>query len=170
MMNRGWFLRRLCRPIGLTVCLAAVGLLVGAGNRAAAQVGQGKYLEQAGEKLARLVNKANEDGYRLASNKFSLGGSWLNQSKSDWVKLFTINMEAGKKYRLLAAGDKDAEDVDLRVTDMEGNVLKKDTARAATAEVDFTPKKTQRYMVELRLYASTNNRPSLTIATVMVRK
>jgi hypothetical protein len=156
--------------LGLGACVAAV-LLVGAGHSATAGgTGQGKYLTQASKRLAELIGQGNDAGYMLANNKFSVGGGWLKQSKEDWVKLFTIGLEAGKKYRFLAAGDDDALDVDIKISDKDGNVVGKDASTAKTAEVDVKIKKSDRYLVEVRLYKSNKNRPSLTLATVMVAK
>ena len=63
MLSRGRLL--------LGVCLASLGLLA-AGNYASAQ--QGKYVEQASGRLVKLINAANNKGYDLHDNKFSIGG------------------------------------------------------------------------------------------------
>jgi hypothetical protein len=155
--------------LALGVCLAGVVSVLGLAGRADAQKGQGSFLTQASERLAGMINKSNGAGYMLANNKFSIGGGWLKQGK-EWVSLFTINLEEGKDYRFLAAGDNDAMDVDLQVVDPAMTVVAKDTKRDATAEVDYKPAKTLRYLVQVRVFESRNNLPSLTLATVMVKK
>jgi len=161
----------LYRVLGVGIFLMGLLALRGASDNAYAQ--QGKYYTQAASRLAMLIDKANGDGYRLATNKFSSGGGWLNQG-TEWVSLFTINLEAGKKYRFLAAGDEDARDVDLRVMDPAKTEVAKDVATDKTAEVDYTPKTSLRYLVQVRVYDSRAGKkgkvPSYTLATVMVGK
>jgi hypothetical protein len=169
-MNRGSFFRWGRCAFVLSACVAALMVLEG-GSRATAQgTGQGKYLIQASKRLATLVAEGNADGFSLAKNKFSIGGAWLKQSKTDWVSLFTINLQAGKTYRFLAAGDDDAQDVDVRVKDPDKNIVGSDTSTKETAKVDIKIKTSGRYLVEVRLYKSMNNRDSLTLATVMTPK
>jgi hypothetical protein len=154
----------------LAVSICLTGLLMLLGPSADAQ--QGQYVTQAAKRLAGLIDAGNAKGFRLATNKFSIGGGWLNQS-TDWTALFTINLEAGKKYRFLGAGDDDAEDVDVRVMDPAGTQVAIDASVAKTAQVDYTPGKTLRYTVQARVFRSRAGGggkmvPSLTLATVMV--
>jgi hypothetical protein len=151
------------------VCLVSLGVLLATGSRADAQKGQGKYVTQTAERLARLVNEANGDGYKLANNKFSIGGGWLKQGK-EFVALYTIPMEEGRKYRVIAAGDNDATDVDVEVLDAKTkDVLKKDVKTDPEAVVDFTAPGSGRYLVRVRVYASRNDVPCVCMAIVMER-
>jgi hypothetical protein len=135
-----------------SVCAFGVlAVLVGA-NRASAQ-GQGPYITQASARLAKLVDAGNDKGYNLHNNSFSLGGGWLKQSE-EWVSIYSIQLTAGKKYRFLATGDDDAKDVDLRVLNAKGDVVAKDESTAVDAVVDYSPKTTGKYKVEIRLFAS----------------
>jgi hypothetical protein len=143
-------------------------VMLAAAGPASAQQGQGKFITQASERLAKLVGEANGEGYKLASNKFSVGGGWLKQS-SEWMTLYTINLEKGKNYRILAAGDNDARDVDVQLLDPNDKVMASDTKTDPEAVVDFRPKVSQRYQVRVRLFASRNDLPSLTLAIVMVK-
>src|ERR1035438_9811921 len=103
------------------VCLASeLGAAV-CEQRVAAQQGQGVYVTQASARLTKLITAANKSKYKLADNSFSIGGGWLKQSKTKWVPLFTVKLEAGVDYRFLAAGDNDARDVDLDIRDPDGN-------------------------------------------------
>jgi len=160
---------RLCRLLGGGICLAM--LLIATEN---ANAQQGQYVTQAATRLGKLIDKGNSEGFRLAANKFSLGGGWLAQG-TEYVSLFTINLEAGKKYRFLAAGDDDARDVDIRVMDPSKNVVAEEAKTDATAEVDFTPKTSLRYLVQVRVFKSRaggsgKQVPAFTIGTVMVGK
>jgi len=168
MKHQGLSLRGLCGRFTLLVCLVSLlALLLGSGSSTAGQ-GQGKFLSQASERLAGLIGKANSDGYQLANNKFAIGGGWLKQGK-EWGPLYTITLEKGKSYRVLAAGDNDAQDVDVQILDPNDKEMAVDTAKAAEASVDFSPKVTQKYLVRVRVYASQNNRPSLCLGVVMVK-
>jgi hypothetical protein len=112
------------RFLGVMILLFAglLGLLslVASDNIASAQDGQGAYVTQSTARLTKLIDAGNKDGYTLQNNTFSAGGGWLKQSTTDWVPLFYVNLQAGKKYRFLAAGDNDAKDVDLEVQDAAG--------------------------------------------------
>src|SRR5205823_3040850 len=67
----------LCARFALGALLAAALVLLGPAPRASAQEGQGKFLTQATQRLIKLIAKANEDGFVLANNQFSIGGGWL---------------------------------------------------------------------------------------------
>src|SRR4051812_16918529 len=88
-------------------------------TRVSAQDGQGIFVTQASERLGKLIDKANKGGFSLQNNSFSIGGGWLKKDDK-WVGLYTVQLTAGKQYRFLASGDKDAKDVDLRITDLKG--------------------------------------------------
>jgi hypothetical protein len=159
--------RRLYRLLPVGVCLAGIIALLGAGSVTAQQ---GQYVTQAAKRLSELIDRGNGAGYKLTTNKFSMGGGWLAQSK-DWTSLFTLTLEAGKQYRLLAAGDNDAMDVDLQLLDPAMNVVARDVKFDPTAEVDYTPAKTLKYTMQVRVFKSRMGAkgqvPSFTIATVM---
>lgn len=135
-------------------------------NRAQAQ--QGKYVTEASARLIKLINNANGNGYKLHDNTFSIGGGWLKQSNT-WVDLFTMNLQAGKEYRFLAAGDADARDVDLQIVDANGNVVAADVATNPEAVVNFTPQNNGRYLVRVRLFSSDNSLPCVCLAIALAK-
>lgn len=153
----------------LGLCLASLFLVAGP-QRVSAQEGQGKYITQASKRLTTLIDKANEKGYSLTDNNFSIGGGWLKQSTTKWVPLYTIKLTAGKKYRFIAAGDGDAKDVDLEVIDSDGRTKARDVKTDPEAIVDFTPTETGVYTVRIRLYASREDAPCVCLAVVMAMK
>jgi hypothetical protein len=168
MNKQGLSVAGLRGRVVLGACLAGMAILLASASEAGAQKGQGQYVTQASQRLAGLISKANDDGYKLANNKFSLGGGWLKQGK-EWVNLFTITLDQGKEYRILAAGDNDAMDVDVQVVDPDNinNALASDTARSSEAVVNFRPNNSKRYLVRVRLYASQENRPAVCLGIVM---
>ena len=146
-------------------CVASFVALV-ATDRAAAQ-GQGEYITQAAARLSKQVGKGNQDGFTLQENIFSSGGGWLKKSDK-WVSLYTVQLNAGTAYRLLASGDNDAKDVDLRITDIKGDKeFAADTATAADAVVNFTPQTTGRYLIQIRLFDSRENLDAFCLSVVM---
>lgn len=151
----------------LGVCLASLWTVLGTESSVRAQDGQGKYITETAVRLTKLVNTANAAGFGLQDNTFSIGGGWLKQSASDWIPLYTVQLQAGKRYRFLAAGDVDAKDVDLEVQDANGRIVASDTATNPEAVVEYTPANTARYTVRIRLYASDNNLPCVCLAIVM---
>jgi hypothetical protein len=148
-----------------TLIALAVGLTVlCTGGTASAQ--QGQFVTQAAGRIAKLIDDGNAAGYKLHNNTFSLGGGWIKQGNGNWVALYTISMEEGQQYRVVAAGDDDATDVDVEIQ-LNGKTLKADTSTAATATVDFTPTESGRYLIRVRLYASRNNLPAVCMAVVL---
>ncbi|MBI1831493.1 MAG: hypothetical protein HYR84_08590 [Planctomycetes bacterium] len=153
----------------LIVCLASLIGVLASDNRASAQH-QGRFVSEAAERLHKAIDRANDAGYTLHDNAFSIGGGWIKQSKKNWILLFTKTLKAGQPYKFLAAGDKDARDVDIEIIDEDGKVVAKDADPDATAVVNFTPKNTGKYQVRVRLYESRSNVPCVCLAIVMTKE
>jgi hypothetical protein len=151
--------------------LLVSGLIVAApGNGTAQQSGQGQYVVEAAARLSKLVGAANKAGYEFQSNNFSVGGGWLKQSQKNWVPLYTVTLQAGKRYRFIAAGDADARDVDLEIKDASGRTVKADASTDPEAVVDYSPETTGKYLVRVRLYQSKDDVDCLCLAVVMSSK
>ena len=139
-------------------------------TRHGASAQQGVYVTQAAARLSKLVDKANKDGYELQDNSFSIGGGWLKKS-NDWVGIYSVQLTEGQQYRFLASGDNDAKDVDLRIMDLKGKTqYAADVDVAADAIVNFTPKASGRYLVQLRLFDSQGDVPAVCLSVVMQKK
>jgi len=162
VLSRKWLVAAL-------VCVASVVGVLATSSRAPAQE-QGKYVTEATVRLIKLMNAANKQGYALKEDDFSIGGGWLKQSTEKWIPLYTIQLQEGKKYRFLAAGDADAKDVDIEVQDSDGKVVAQDVKTDPEASVDFSPTRTGRYLVRIRLYASDMNQPCACLAVVMTKQ
>ena len=158
------------KRFALMACAAGlVAMLAGSGS-VSAQKNQGRFITEASERLVKLINKANNAGYTLQNDKFSIGGGWIKQSKEKWVPLYTLNLEAGKKYRFLAAGDADAKDVDLEIRNADGKLMAADKFADPEAIVDFAPESTGKYKISVRLFASRNDLPCVVLAIAMTKK
>jgi hypothetical protein len=153
---------------GLAMLVVSALVVAAPGNGTAQQVIQGQYVTEAAARLSKQVEKANKDGYEFQKNSFSIGGGWLKQSTQNWVPLYTLNLQAGKKYRFIAAGDADAQDVDLEIKDSNGKTLKADVSTDPIAVVDFSPENTGKYLVRVRLYKSDRSVDCLCLAVAMV--
>jgi hypothetical protein len=167
-MKQQWLSRK--GPLVLALSLASLCLLLGVQN-AGAQEGQGKYLTEATVRLTKLIDAANKDGFSLQDNSFSMGGGWLKKSK-EWVGLYTVELKQGTAYRILAAGDADAKDVDVQLVDATDptKLLKEDVDTSANASIEYTPAKTGRFLVRVRLYDSAGDLPCVCLAVVMTKK
>ena len=154
---------------GTLVVLSLIAVAPGQ-TALAQQPNQGKYLTEASTRLSKLIAQAHKDGFILQDNNFSIGGGWIKQSQDTWVPLFKVTLEAGKKYRFLAAGDFDAKDVDLDVQDSNGKRVAIDDGTEPEAIVDFTPRVAGEYSVRVRLYDSDKNLPCLCLAIVLRQK
>ncbi len=157
-------------PLALGALMLGSLLLLGPGDGARAQQGQGRYLTEATTRLSKLITRANIDGYIFQNNSFSIGGGWLQQGENNWVPLYTIDLQGGRRYRFLASGDFDAKDVDLQVLDLNGRVLAEDVGTEPEAVVNFTPAYTGRFLVRVRLYEARDNLPCLCLGILMVQR
>jgi hypothetical protein len=130
---------------------------------------QGAYITQAATRLGKLVDKANTQKFTLQPNSFSIGGGWLKKGDA-WVSTYAVQLYEGKQYRFLAAGDNDARDVDLRVTDLKGEQeFAADVERKADAVVNFSPKTSGRYLVQIRLASSREGQDAVCLSVVMMK-
>ena len=81
-----------------------------------------------------------------------------NNQNAPWVSvLVASSLNPNNMYRIVAAGDNGAKDLDIRVLDPQGNVVAEDNLTTAVPEVTFRPSREQDYTIQLRLYNSTNN-------------
>jgi hypothetical protein len=146
----------------------AIGLLafLCQGQRAAAQ-GTTHFLKEAAGRLDGLYSQARKAGYQASPNGFSLAGGWLRKDQGTWVEMYSMVLERGKSYRFIASGDGDTIDLDLRITDESGRVLKADVGTEPDAIVDFVPNETKKYRIQLRLYDSRNNLPCVCVTAML---
>ena len=147
-------------------CVCGLTLTAMSAGTAFAQ-GPGKYVKDASDRLAAMVDKAAKDGYAFPPNSFGLGGAFLKKDTKAWVPVFTVQLTEGRTYVFMAAGDRDTRDLDLDIQDATGKTLVADTDTAAEATVTFTPQVSGRYTVRLRLYDSVDGLPCYCIAAMM---
>ena len=138
----------------MAVCLLNAGTV-------AAQ-GVATYSKEAIDDLANLLNKAEKDGFKMAARTTTMFGGWLpkgqKQGTEPWVPMLTVrNLDPMKTYRVVAAGDNDSRDLDLRIVDPTGKIVTQDVTVLRNAEVTFTPTRQQDYVIEVRLYDSRDN-------------
>lgn len=143
-------------------------LAVPPANAPAAVEEQGKYVNSASARLVKLVNVGNKDGFKLANDTFSIGGGWLRRS-TKWTALYYINLVANKEYRVIAVGDMDAKDVDVRILDEWNNPIASDTLASPEAIVTFRPRSSGQHGVWIRVFDSIDSQPAVCISTVMIR-
>jgi hypothetical protein len=147
----------------LTFVLSAViaGCLLH-GGRVAAQGSVATYSKEAMEDLGNLLKKASKDGFAMETKTTTIFGGWLpkgsKSGKEPWVPILILNgLDPNKTYRIVAAGDNDAKDLDLRIVDPDGKVVVTDESVQRNSEVTFRPTRRQNYTIQLRLYDSGDN-------------
>jgi hypothetical protein len=178
MRHVGQFLRGRRGRFALGALLMSTLVVMPFGNRVTAQKGdvlqKGQYLTEASVRLNKLIGKAVSEGYVFEDDRCSFGGGWLNQGENNWVKLYTLPLKAGARYRFMASGDADTLDLDLRVQNRDGRTVAEDVGTAPEAVVDYRPDATGPYLVSLRLYDSNREVgkkvPCMCLAVVMIRK
>jgi hypothetical protein len=119
--------------------------------QARAQWAEDRYVEQS---LMRCFESAERyvenERYGYASG-VSLVGSFMAPGES-----FTFDMyfEGHRDLMIIAAGDDDAIDVDLRVHDPKGGLVAEDTAYDEEGLVEFSTGRAATYTVEVELYSA----------------
>jgi hypothetical protein len=143
------------------VTAVLVAFLVSAGP-VAAQADVATYSKEAMDDLIGLLRKASKDGYSMEPSTTTMFGGWLprgrGQGNERWIPMLVLrNLDPNKVYRIIAAGDNDTKDLDLRILDPAGKVVAQDATVLRDAEVTFRPARQQDYTIELRLYNSNDN-------------
>ena len=103
------------------------------------------------------VYRQLHDRYRAlaASGKeLRLETTVINAVDEDGTDDWTFNLEAGRRYAVIAACDDDCGDLDLRVEDYETEeVLSEDTESDATPVVTFSPGASGRCTIRMSMYS-----------------
>ncbi|MCB9746073.1 MAG: PPC domain-containing protein [Alphaproteobacteria bacterium] len=68
-------------------------------------------------------------------------------------RVYSVTLQAGAAYRLLACADAGATDVDIVLHDVDGNVLAQDDSTDRQPTVDYTPRSTGTYYVAVHAAA-----------------
>jgi len=144
------------------VMAAVIGGSLMSARPAAAQGDVATYSKEAMDDLIGLLKKASKEGYKMEPSTTTMFGGWLPKGQATgnerWIPMLILkNMDPNKQYRIIAAGDNDTKDLDLRIVDPAGNIVAKDTTVLRDAEVTFRPTRKQDYTIELRLYDSRDN-------------
>ncbi len=152
---------------GMFVSSLCMGVLLGVANRSQAQNDTSQYVEEAAKNLRPVIKTAVDDGYRMQKG-LTLAGGWLDKGEN-WTKMLSLELSGGRSYRIVGAGDFDAKNVDMRITDRDGKELVADKGVQKTPVVNFTPPVGAQYRVEMRVFASNNNVPCVCLMSVMIK-
>ncbi len=132
------------------VTLTAFAALLMPGQWANADWNPGYYMAQS---LDACFNAADrymgvDNGYGYAP-QISLVGTYMHQGDSyPMLK----NLERNGNYVIIAAGDEDATDVDVRVLDPNGRVVQEDRLVDSIAVIEFNVRRAGQYRIEVDLY------------------
>lgn len=66
---------------------------------------------------------------------------------------FTIDVDGGKDYRMIALCDEDCDDIDIYLENVNGDVLDEDTSLNDAPIVSLTSKGESRYRLRVRMYS-----------------
>lgn len=143
----------------VVAAVVACGLIQG--GPVAAQASLATYSKEAMDNLVGLLKKAATDGYTMEPNGTSIFGGWLpkgsKQGNEVWIPVLKLlNVDPNKSHRVIAAGDLDTKDLDLRIVDSDGKVVAVDDTVLRDAEVTFRPTRRQDYTIQVRIYDSTD--------------
>ena len=149
---------KILRP--LVIAAVVAGLLPA--SPAFAQQSIAAYGKEAMESLGHLLDKGARDGYKMEARTTTIFGCWMPKGEKSgnepWVSvLIATKLSPNKAYRIIAAGDNDTIDLDLRILDPSGAVVVEDNLITREPEVTFRPTREQDYTIQLRLYHSRDN-------------
>lgn len=127
----------------------------------------GKYLDQAMTRVMESVRKVTEKTqYGLDDQSSCFIGAYLEEGKQ--VGAATIPLTGGTEYAFIGGGDDDVKDMDIYLTDADGDIVAKDTENDSNPVVVFTPKEDGKYKVVMKL-VSTKAKGSF-VAYALLRK
>ena len=117
-------------------------------SSAPSKVASNAYLQQAFTSVTRFsagLIKEADLGY---DKDLSITAAWLEGRRSI---SFTKDLKSGTTYAFVAAGDEDAEDVDVKVTGPTGQIVDEDADDSSLAAAGFTAKTTGKYRFTITL-------------------
>ncbi len=131
------------------VMLAAFIAMLSSGLKASAEWTPGYYMAQSLDTCFNAADRfLGETEYGYAP-QISLVGTYMSQGD---VYPMLKNFERNGNYVIIAAGDEDATDVDIRVLDGNGNVLAEDMETDSLAVIEFNVDRDGQYRIEAELF------------------
>ena len=145
-----------------SLVIAAVVAGMAPASSTFAQSSVATYGKEAMESLGHLLDKSAKDGFVMEARTTTIFGCWMpkgNKTGNEpWLSVLTLTKASpNKSYRIIAAGDNDTIDLDLRILDPLGNVVVEDNLITREPIVTFRPTREQDYTIQLRLFHSRDN-------------
>ena len=135
------------RAMKLAVPLLAAGMFLGA---SASVTHAQSYAQQVWAQLQAAYDQVDDDDYAL---HYYIIGSLNGSATDSW----TFSLAGGTQYMVIGACDTDCSDIDITVKSSAGEVVASDTADDDVPIVRFTPKGDDRFTIETKMYACTEN-------------
>lgn len=98
------------------------------------------------DQLVRISETMIEQGYSK-SHDFEVDD--LNEDESD---RYTVTLQKGTTYKIIAVCDNDCQDIDLCLFDENGNEIDCDTTEDDVPIVEATPKWTGEFTIKVTMY------------------
>jgi hypothetical protein len=142
--------------------IAAVAAALLHASPAFAQRSIATYGQEAMVSLGHLLDKGAREGYSMEPRTTRIFGGWMPKGQKtgneQWQSVLTLtSANPNKIYRIIAAGDNDTYDLDLRVLDPSGAIVVQDNLITREPEVTFRPTREQDYTIQFRLWHSRDN-------------
>lgn len=113
----------------------------------------GVYMQQAVDNVHKKAEYATSFGDYGYSGGFCFLGAYVKKGKS--VKWRTT-LPTGKQLLFIGGGDDDATDVDIKIYNSDGDLVKEDAGTDNSPVVKFKTNSDETYTIELRLYTTTS--------------
>lgn len=111
-----------------------------------------RWTNQVRGELLKAAMTTGLGGYQMTHNPFI--GSLGRGGETD----ITLNVTSGVSYAIIGVCDADCRDIDLKLYDDNGNLIRSDTQRDDTPIVRFTPRWNARFTIRVTM-ASCSNAP-----------
>lgn len=142
---------KMLRVLLSAICIfSAVNCLT---NRAVAQWAPGQNMARS-MIINLALGKSIEENTNLGFCDICYLGAFIAPGGNSFI---TMELEEGRKY-VFAGAVQDDCDLDILIQDSSGNTLAKDSKTDNIPVAEFTPNRTDRYTIRLRLYSAPGSR------------
>ena len=101
---------------------------------------------------------------------FAVRTATTTRLEDDKHRVYLVTLYQGNSYRLYACGDEDAKDVDLVLTDANGQELVRDKTDDREPTLEFTPPNTATYFVVVHAAQLHSGKDSAGVAMAVTYK
>lgn len=130
--------RKIVIGLGVTLSVLVIAL---PNNSALAD----RWEQEVLDRLQRVERQFGEDGYRKTHDFFT------DKIRPEETEIYRVTLDGGRQYTIVSLCDSDCDNVDLRLLDINGEIIDTDVEMNEFPRVAATPGDTMRYQVEVSI-------------------